>query len=245
LHLPVPTCDASRADTIAIPAGGFMFGGLGDPPSPYLTLHADLASEETHLVLPAFAMDRTEVTNAAYAVFASMSALTGIAMPTYPRAVPALRHSADPASPVVWVSWIEARAYCRYLGKDLPTVEQWQKAQRGGDLVDGKPNPFPRRTLPWGAPEEPIPANIMIGDATAAPVGSFPRDRSPFGVMDLGGNAAEWTSTVDPDSGFPLIRGGSFLETTPEDLFDALDLENQRPMRTQLFHLGMRCATTE
>ncbi len=245
LHLPVPTCAASRADTIAIPAGPFIFGGAGDPPAPWFAKHPDDMSPEKQLVLPAFAIDRTEVTNAAFARFATMAPYTGIAAPTYPKGVPEFHDSGGPSRPVTAVMWPVAHAYCRFMGKQLPTVEQWQKALRGGETIGGVANPMPRRNLPWGAPETPIPANIHVGDATLAPVGSFPRDRSPYGVMDLAGNAQEWTSNVESEGGLPLSRGGNFLQTEPDQLLDYLAIENQRPAETLQFHLGMRCVAAE
>ena len=99
--------------------------------------------------------------------------------------------------PVVGVNWHEAQKYCKEQGKSLPTEAQWEKAARGVDA----------RTFPWG---DEIPEGSLAnycdqgcagdwrdsvyndGHAELAPVGSYPAGRSPYGVFDLAGNAAEW-----------------------------------------------------
>ncbi|HMG55122.1 MAG TPA: serine/threonine-protein kinase, partial [Kofleriaceae bacterium] len=85
LRIAVPTCGASLADTIAIPEGRFVYGGAGEPPSSEVEHDADpRARQELQPSLPAFRIDRTEVTNAAFGAFAAMAAITGIAAPHYP-----------------------------------------------------------------------------------------------------------------------------------------------------------------
>src|SRR5262249_13036964 len=144
---------------VAIAAGPFIFGGIGDPPSKMLEQYPAQAVEH-RISLSAFSIDRTEVTNAAFAVFGGLSSTTGIAAPSYP-VVLGLEHVGDPARPVGNLTWAEARAYCRFLGKQLPTTEQWERALRGGErLADNSPNLMPRRSFPWGAPVTPLPANL-------------------------------------------------------------------------------------
>src|SRR5262245_16681749 len=106
--------------------------------------------------------------------------------------------------PCADLDWFDARAYCRFMGKELPTSRQWQKALRGGlTLPDGSPNPYPRRNLPWGAAVIPPPAAIahlrLCEDSappcTPSPVPARGRphgDRSPYGVDDLAGTVQEW-----------------------------------------------------
>ncbi len=83
LHVRVPTCAATRAGTIAIPAGAFLYGGAGEPPSSDAA-GAPATAVERRITLPAFRIDRTEVTNAAFAPFAAQSAITGIEAPAFP-----------------------------------------------------------------------------------------------------------------------------------------------------------------
>ncbi|RME04814.1 MAG: hypothetical protein D6805_01720 [Planctomycetota bacterium] len=85
--------------------------------------------------------------------------------------------------PVVFVSWYEARAFAIFRGKRLPTEAQWEKAARG---VQGN-------RYPWGNTFSKGPCNMgspLYGDTK--PVGSYPKDRSPYGVFDMAGNVKEW-----------------------------------------------------
>jgi len=103
--------------------------------------------------------------------------------------------------PAVFLDWFDAYAYAKWKGRRLPTEQEWEKAARG---TDGG-------LYPWGQDERAGAANVYRGDPTqkwVAP-GSYPDDRSPYGVLDMAGNVSEWTSSVDP-SGNPVIRGGNF-----------------------------------
>jgi formylglycine-generating enzyme required for sulfatase activity len=245
LHIRVPTCQATRAGMVAVPGGPFVRGGLGDLPSK----EAELANIPESIVdEPAFHIDRTEVTNGAFRLFAGMDVVTGIEMPVYPRTI-GFRGADAPDLPVAGLDWADCRAYCRFLGKDLPTANQWAKAARGGlTLGDGRPNPMPRRNLPWGQPVVPVPARISAGDGVeaeqaTAPVGSTPGDVSPYGVLDLAGNVQEWTATPASDTpGYRITKGANAFETTADILNDMMALDNIRSEGLRVFHLGMRCA---
>lgn len=130
----------------------------------------------------------------------------------------------DPSQPMVGVSWYEVVAYCNWLaakvGKPyhLPTEAEWEKAARG---TDG-------RLWPWGNKWDPDRCNTRErGLHRMTPVGTFPEGASPYGCLDMVGNAWEWTSSqfkkypYEPADGresleaeddvLRVVRGGSFV----------------------------------
>jgi formylglycine-generating enzyme required for sulfatase activity len=228
---------------IAIPGGPYVRSGLGDPPSAYkATFTGEDVKPEAVIQVASYLVDRTEVTNAAFAVFARMAKVTGVSMPSYPTS-PELIAANGPRYPVAGITWSEARAWCRFLGKELATSDQWEKAMRGGMMLpDGTANPMPRRNLPWGAPITPVPAKLQdTGRPGPAPVGSFAGDVSPYGVLDLAGNLHEWTDSLTSTGG-RVTRGGEWESTTTASLVDYLAIENWRPVGNRDFTVGMRCA---
>ncbi|HEU4732381.1 MAG TPA: bifunctional serine/threonine-protein kinase/formylglycine-generating enzyme family protein [Kofleriaceae bacterium] len=241
----VPTCAATRAGMVEIPDGPFRYGGKGYPPAPGLDSYPDLLIEKP-ITLPHYWIDRTEVTNAAFGVLARMSASTGIGAPIYPR-IPRLAHAADPRKPVTWINWFTARAFCRYLGKDLPTSEQWVKAMRGGEqLPDGSTNPIPNRNYPFGE-GDPLEIAALDPDEKlgVADVGTHPRDRSPYGVLDLTGNVQEWTLSPADTPGIRILRGGGVEEGIHKEILFVMAIPNSRVAVQPLFAIGARCALNE
>ena len=92
--------------------------------------------------------------------------------------------------PVAFLEYQEANDYCQWRGMRLPTEAEWERAARGNAL-----EPF----YPWGTIEPDCTmANYatdgIFCDGGPRPVGSFPNNVSPYGVMEMGGNVWEWTS---------------------------------------------------
>ncbi|OHB78935.1 MAG: hypothetical protein A2Z25_23170 [Planctomycetes bacterium RBG_16_55_9] len=131
--------------------------------------------------------------------------------------------------PVTYVSWYDTVDFLQWCGLRLPTEAEWEKALRGGLYLDGdqtkkKPNPMPERRFPWGD-ESPDAEGVFRcnydggqdGFAYTAPIGSFRKFNSPYGICDLAGNVAEWTLDWYSTSfhagldGFRLVRGGSWM----------------------------------
>jgi serine/threonine protein kinase/formylglycine-generating enzyme required for sulfatase activity len=243
LRVLVPTCQASMTGMREVPAGAFIKDGPGDPPSGF---PAYVQDEQT-IVLDTFWIDATEVTNTAHAHYAGMAAITGRGMLGYPDpgAGAAFRHAGEPLHPVAGIDWYEARDYCRFLGKELPTSNQWEKAARGGLYLDAAktvPNPYPRRNLPWFSPATTAGRANVDSEHGTIPVGSLPAGASPYAVLDMAGNAWEWTSDPSRDyhARMKITRGGSW--TSPWDLdLHTIAYENSRDARIFGWDTGVRC----
>ena len=120
--------------------------------------------------------------------------------------------------PVVGVSWYEAWAYARWVGKRLPTDAEWTKA--GAWPVEASPGRIAQRRYPWGESFDLRRANLWAS-ARREPgnVDEFPAGVSVGGVYQLVGNVWEWTdsllcATADRSYHVPetykSIRGGAF-----------------------------------
>lgn len=228
-----PAALLDRADMVTLPPGGFRMGYA----------HGDPDEHPPHQVeLPGFLIDRQEVSNDAYGACVRAGVCRAAA------------HAGDPVlgaptHPVVGVTWFDAKRYCGWLGKRLPTEAEWEYAARYPKFL-----PFP-----WEGKAAPQLANLRgaaDGHRRTAPVGTYPAGASGAGALDMAGNAAEWTADwydseyykespqkaptgPSTSTGARSVRGGSWGDT---------DYEARATRRTALSpnfardSVGFRCA---
>ena len=160
-------------------------------PAGTFTMGAERGGEEDErpahpVTLATFWLDRTEVTNEAYAACVAAKVCgpsnTHIASSTH--AGPDALFS-RPQQPVNGVTWTDARTFCTWNGKRLPREAEFERAIRGDD----------GRRFPWGN-EAPTKERTVFGRAYGAEgtddVGAHTTGRGPYGHDDLAGNVWEW-----------------------------------------------------
>lgn len=108
-----------------------------------------------------------------------------------------------PHRPVIHVNWHEARAFCRWAGRRLPTEAEWEAAATAERAPDGGLGTA-KRTYPWGeATPDRARANLDGGRLGTADVAAHGAGDSPWGCRQMIGNVWEWTeSTFIPFPGF-------------------------------------------
>lgn len=164
------------------------------------------------VILSAFEIDKTEVTQKAFQACAKAGKCTAPAA------------NFDPATkadhPVTDVTWEQAAAYCKWAGKRLPTEAEWERAARGTEGL----------RFPWGNDPPTCEQANFKGCAPRGthPVGSHTAGASPYGALDMAGNVYEWVNDwccggyggrgpyTDPQGSSQVLgdskgrRGGSF-----------------------------------
>jgi len=199
-------------EMVLIPAGDFL---MGSDPGVDQDAHDNEQPQHT-LSLPDYHLAKTPLTNAQYAAFVEAT----------DHRQPGQWKDRKPPSgqedhPVVYVSWHDAVAYCRWLAEvtgrpyRLHSEAEWEKGARG---TDG-------RLWPWGDQWDVERCNSEeSGKGGTTPVGAYPQGASPYGLLDMAGNVWEWTRSVvksypyDPDDGREnleaegarVLRGGSW-----------------------------------
>ncbi|MXY84084.1 MAG: formylglycine-generating enzyme family protein, partial [Gemmatimonadetes bacterium] len=174
----------------------------------------------------AFYIDKFPVTNAQYAEFADA---TGHPPPAFwpDGTLPTEKRN----HPVTGVNQDDAWAYAKWAGKRLPTEAEWEKAGRGmNGLSFPWGNQFDPEVCCWGRPSREGPAAV----------GSYPEGASPYGVMDMVGNVAEWC-TDGPGPGSAFIKGGCYLTKSIVNLRPAARNMSGFTNNRSMFY-GFRCA---
>lgn len=175
-----PVAKDEPSDMLLVPSGKFTMGTN------------EGGEEDEHpahdVTLSAFWLDRTHVTNAAYARCVAAHACRQSNRHAASRAHAGRdKDFLRPNQPVVGVSWDDATTYCHWVNKRLPREAELERAMRGND----------NRLYPWGN-EPPTPEKSDFGrpfgmsTSTTDDVGSHPAGRGPFGHEDLAGNAWQW-----------------------------------------------------
>lgn len=171
------------SDMSCVPAGEFIRG------SELLVTKLDSGKKvkdeapESKIYVDAFFIDKTEVSYGDFQKCKQAKKCRQKAGPNYRWA------RKNPKGPMLGANWFDARDYCRFRGKRLPTEAEWEKAARGpnGDMY------------PWGnAPATCKNAIIRehhkkgCGTGITHDVGA----RGPFryGLYDMAGNAHEWVA---------------------------------------------------
>jgi formylglycine-generating enzyme required for sulfatase activity len=223
-------------EMVFVPAGSFIFGTNSKDTG------SRIATPEQKLTLPAFWIDKYEVTSRQFLEFTAKTNYGG---------GEGLKEGKDWRSasnidkplpyPVAGITWNDANAYCKSLGKRLPTEEEWEKAARGPS----------GNAYPWGKEWMERHSNTKeAGLDNAAPVGKSD-DISFYGAHDMFGNVQEWTGSwytvykgnpmKDPNAGEKLrvVRGFSqYHKGKQMHLWD----RSTAPPYSPLFGFGCRCA---
>jgi sulfatase modifying factor 1 len=163
-------CDKDKSVMALVSGGGATIGVDNGPPE---------AGPQWSAFLDPFYIDVTEVTVQDFNRFRDEQREKKKPVP------PAALNEADGfLRPALGMPWGQAQAYVHWLGKELPTEVEFEKAARG---PDGFRTPWGNGREVWPVPRTP---------ATIAAVGAFPTDQSVYGVYDLAGNAREWTGDL-------------------------------------------------
>jgi len=150
------------------------------------------------LHLDAYQIQKYPVTNAQYMLFVEQTGYCPADGSGFLRHLQGGLNRENADLPVTWINQGDAAAYAAWIGGRLPTQAQWQHAAEGPDGL----------IWPWG---NQFDASCANGDSPSlTPVDRYPQGASPFGVMDLCGNAWEWTDEIMDDGmhRFALLRGG-------------------------------------
>jgi formylglycine-generating enzyme required for sulfatase activity len=219
----------NHAGMVFVPSSVFTMGENGVEPSDDSPRHP--------VYLDTFWIDINQVTNALYRHCVDAGACYE------PQDLRYYSDSSFADHPVVFVTWYDARRYCQWEEKRLPTEAEWEKAARG---TQGW-------IYPWGnqLDRDRLNAGNRIGSTT--PAGSYPAGASPYGVLDMAGNVWDWVDdwyTAYPGSEYhsdlfgqkyKVVRGGSWNH--PDEDARSFHRDIASPTRA-IRVVGFRCAAS-
>lgn len=135
------------------------------------------------VILDPYYLDKYEVSNKLYGEFIKA---TGHPAPAYWD-----DHKRNkPNQPVSGVNWHDAKAFCGWSNKRLPTEAEWEKAARGPEEYK----------YPWGNELDSSKANFGRKNEFTADVDAYPNGKSPYGAYNMAGNVFEWVQDwYDPN----------------------------------------------
>jgi formylglycine-generating enzyme required for sulfatase activity len=264
---PKPTCPS---DMKTIPGGKFFMGSDDDLP---------LERPAHNVTLSPYCIDTFEVTTGDYrtcsdrgeckraGIANEWNGITEQERKTYDPLCNVRDPSTREHHPINCVDWEMAEIYCKSAGKRLPTEAEWEFAARGPDgrkypWGDDAPNASllnacGKECIGWGKKNRTDLQAMFDGDdgwATTAPVGSFPKGASRYGVQDVVGNVWEWTSDFyseysreeqsdpkGPEKGSEhVIRGGSWNGAYASWVRPTFRYKDAAEKRS--YGIGFRCA---
>jgi len=175
-------------DMVFIPSGEFLMGSTLQ--EVYRIADVD-EFPQRKLWVDDFYIDIHEVTNAQYKVY-----VDSMKVKAPPKWVNGNYGIGEDGLPVTSITWEEAAAYAKFVGKRLPTEAEWEKAARGSDA----------RWFPWGGTS--FDRNYANNGDHLVNIMSYPEGVSPYGVYDMAGNVREWCENLASGGGRFILGGG-------------------------------------
>jgi formylglycine-generating enzyme required for sulfatase activity len=212
---PVEAANGVPSDMLPVPGGEFTMGADGA---------GERDEQPRHKVsIGGFLLDKVEVTNADYLECVK----AGPCKPYRDDVAKSMKAGPEqpfrgPRKPVVGVSWFDAKAYCGFRGKRLPTEAEWEKAARSGD----------GRTYVWGEQTpDPKRHGCFAGcNGATADIGSFPDGKGPYGHLDLAGNVWEWTEDLYDPMAYTRPGATRGVPGSCEEILKSLDYLRQNKL---------------